>query len=1166
MNVSSWSVLSSDQCRKMSVAAITNEKTPKSLDASECVGTLYDARMGPRFEGDRCGTCGESFKTCKLGHYGIIEFGGMCVFVNNYLPHVLTHVRTVCKHCRRAPSKKCPMLITKPCKTFKFVGNEKNGTIKVDDEVWTATETKRFLETCAFPGKPENMIFENVLVLSNCSRPMQASKKTPRTVLRAHRYTEPYAKILRTVKSAAKLDEAARRYLNTDLYAAVNALLINNAPGRAGTTQVGMREEDMSGVLSSIVSKRGLIRNNLMGKRVDFSARGVAAGDPTLRVDEFGLPRVWRTKLTIPVRVFDLNLSELMLAVEAGEWTTIIKHGGTLQYDSECVPKSDFKRIAHWLAKGDVVERWLKDGDPVMLIRQPTLHKGSMMCGKARLHDRHTVEMNVNVTTPYNGDFDGDEFNVFVPRSDAARAEFELLFSVKHHIVNENGECQIYPIQNAVLGMYRATLENPEFFPRIGRGVATKEACRDRIRDIWFDEGPDAAVDAIQEISDAANAWLNKRGASVGLNEFDCARLEPPHESDGALLRAQKIRARAVMDNLENPHYNDEHAFNEASVYLNSIDPYDKSLQHMKRSGCKGTSTNELNVALVMGRQYVADVAPRPFFGGTHILPCGLSRGFVPRGLIRGLKPEHTALLQMSGRYGVYTKSVGVQVSGQRYRQMAQCLENLVVSPTASVLDESGDVVQLVYGEDGLDPKFVRPSGLPTRESYDDDGERESVPEFLRNLSEKSQTYFSGRDAAPAGAIRDWARAAVPYGHAVGIIAAQSIGEPATQELLNKIHLGEKNQNKINLSRLFKPGKGGEIYGRAVGGPIPPVILSWSVTKERPPDTEWTRRYERYEPFPFAAEYLVLKFDREVDLVRALELLPNRRSTHPALDVGEFVEVHVALTEHVDGVLSKFGGRHPKISAVRKNGDELVCEGDFAHVLAQPWIEGAWCDDACVVAEVLGIDAARAMLLQAFTKTFGSKVDVRHVMLMVDAMTYTGAVRSVDFYGFKKGSHASVLGRACFMQSLPTFFGSAVEGFVETDRKQNVSESVVTGSMSVLGTGGVCSVMDLDALERFAPEEEEEDPERLLGCGGFLELDAFAPSSPNALDDAPDLDPEDARANVPFSPAYVEGDDDEGPAYVPTEEPWFEPSTPTYDYNDAGEYDPFTTTNKRHKS
>lgn len=1168
MNVTQWSVMSSSRCRELSRVSVLTERTPRALtDEIECAGTLYDSRMGPRFEGDTCGTCGGSFRVCKLGHYGMIEFDS-CVLVNQYFPYIANILRSVCITCQRVVSKTA----TNPCKRctkYKTVTNEKNGTIKVNGEVWTADKTYTVLALCGAPDRPENMLFNNMLVLPNPSRPIHVSKPPKRTLVRVHRYAEPYAKIVKLVNKRRTLTEFEKRFLDKDLYDAVNVLLMSNKPGRAGTTQAACKEEDVSGVLSSIVSKKGLIRNNLMGKRVDFSARGVAAGDPTLKVDEFGLPSVWRSKLTMPVRVFSQNKTEMQDIVRVGQWTSITQGGGgDMHYDMDYTPKSHWRRIADLLSDGDVVERWLRDGDPVILIRQPTLHKGSMMCGKVRLHPRHTVEMNVNVTTPFNGDFDGDEFNAFVPRTETARVEFEELFSVKHQIVNENGRCQIFPIQNAVLGMYRATLENPLVLPRVGPGVCTESKCRDRIKQIWYDEGPDAAVSAIQEVSDIANAWLERHGASLGMNEFDCARLDPPRESDGALLKAKKLQAQAVLRNLRDESYDDGKAFNEASVYLNSLRPYDESLDHMIKSGCKGSSTNKLNVALVVGKQSVSDMDLKPFFG-THILPCGLKRGFIPTGYIQGLKPEHTAIHQMSGRYGVYTKSVGVKASGQRFREMGQCMENLVVSPSLSVLDESDNVVQLVYGEDGLDPKWsgVTKSGLPAYplDHYKHDP-MDEVPEMLRTLSEKSAAYFGSHPTAPRGAIRDWMRAVVPYGHAVGIIAAQSIGEPATQELLNKIHSGEKNQKKSNMPRLFKPGKGGEIVGRAVPGvPVPPIVLKWYVTKTRPQECEWTRRYEAYEAFPCAEEYLVLVFDREVDLLCALRKLPNRRSMHPALDGNDGIEVHVALVNRLDpqtvlGVFTPsvsdvlaFTACSTDVTSVYKNGPELVCVGDFHTVLTQPWIEGAYSDDACAMAEVLGIDAAREMLVKEFTRTFGNKVDVRHVTLMVDAMTYTGTVRAMDYYGFRDGSDPSIIGRACFRDAIKTFVGAAATNHrVMTNEdgmrriRHNVTESVVTGCMSSLGTGSVCVALDVAALERNVY-----DAKTAVSCTAGAS--ALGPALCVAAAEArPVYTPraeESVATIIPFSPNPYEDedeDDDDEPAYVPSEDV-YRPTTPDYE-------------------
>lgn len=1049
MDVDQWKIMNSRECENASCVVVDDGRVPKSL-SDDVAGTLYDPKMGPRFEGDRCATCDGSYETCKLGHFGIIRLTSR-IFVAKLTPYVVHAIRSVCRICNTCESSICSDAKTK-CKPYTHVKDRQNGYITVESAKWDAEKTYAFLSAVPDLDKAVlNLIFDNIMVLPNPHRPIHVSKSV---VTRKHRYTDAYAKIIRVSKTRSTRTEFERGLTETDMYSAVNELLLST---KAST--YGGGDEDALGILSCITRKNGLIRNNLMGKRVDFSARAVAVGDPTLRVDQFGIPRVWAEKLTIPIRVQAYNIDACREIVRSGKWTTTIRAG--LRFDVDICPQKD--ALAKCLGFGDVVERWLENGDPIMLIRQPTLHKGSMMVGFVKLHDRNTIELNVNACTPFNGDFDGDEYNAFVPRSEKARVEFLELFALKGQIVDENGNCQIFAMQNAALGMYKSDADIPHL-----QGVArvTESIARERIRQIWFDDGHEAAVYAISDMSNAGNDWLDKNGASVGLNEFDSVDFSKPKPSDGALLRARKKELAVVTEHLMDETYDESKAFNEAVVFAGGHEPYDRGLRDMRLSGCKGNATNELNVALVLGKQFVCDAAPRPFFGD-RVLPCELKtgRGFIPVGYVRGLRPEHTALQQMSGRYGVYTKSVGVKESGRRFREMCQCLENVVVRENGLVCDEVGRVVQLLYGDDGLDPKLIRrETRLPVGKGVYH-GEFVDIPSDVLESSDRAKAFFAGQYRVPRGVIDVWNAAKVPAGHAVGILASQSISEPATQETLNKFHFaGQKASRPSNLNRLFHASRG-IVYGSCT---IPPplTVESYVITFARPDAGEWGKRFERFQSFPPAEAYLVLNFSEGTDPMRVFPALGDSsfRSSHPALDDG-MCRVHVGISrdgakETAQDIMKRY---ESCVRGLRVTGSAFQCEGDFKTVLSSAWADPmrTYTDDAKAMCRVLGIEAARAMLMREFNKAFVNKVDVRHVALVVDAMTYTGLVCALSFSGFKSG--LSVLGQACFERSLQVFIDAAVKG-VSDGGTRNVSSSVLTGTVCDLGTGSVTLIMDVDAM------------------------------------------------------------------------------------------------------
>jgi DNA-directed RNA polymerase II subunit RPB1 len=163
-----------------------------------------------------------------------------------------------------------------------------------------------------------------------------------------------------------------------------------------------------------IKAKSGRVRSNLMGKRVDFSARSVITSDPFINIDEVGIPKKIAMELTIPEEVTPFNIKELTELVRNGRdeypganfvFRTIYKDGkpDILKIDLKYRKKSIKLNI------GDVVERHSVNGDYVLFNRQPTLHKPSMMGHKLHVLDRddvHTFRVNVSVCKPYNADFD----------------------------------------------------------------------------------------------------------------------------------------------------------------------------------------------------------------------------------------------------------------------------------------------------------------------------------------------------------------------------------------------------------------------------------------------------------------------------------------------------------------------------------------------------------------------------------------------------------------------------------------------------------------------------------------------------------------------------------------------------------------------------------------
>lgn len=203
------------------------------------------------------------------------------------------------------------------------------------------------------------------------------------------------------------------------------------------------------GLKQILEKKEGLLRKNMMGKRVNFAARSVISPDPYIMVDEIGIPTVFATKLSYPQPVTNWNVKKLQEMVINGP----NKHPGALSVMHEdgfvvrlkpddIGQRRSIAATLHAPSLGQglngikVVNRHLCSGDVLLLNRQPTLHKPSIMAHKARVLPREkTLRLHYANCKCYNADFDGDEMNAHFPQSELARAEAYNIASVNYQFL-----------------------------------------------------------------------------------------------------------------------------------------------------------------------------------------------------------------------------------------------------------------------------------------------------------------------------------------------------------------------------------------------------------------------------------------------------------------------------------------------------------------------------------------------------------------------------------------------------------------------------------------------------------------------------------------------------------------------------------------------------------
>ena len=239
----------------------------------------------------------------------------------------------------------------------------------------------------------------------------------------------------------------------------VACLTDNNIPGTHPVSQRSGRP--LKSIIERHKGKTGRVRGNLMGKRVDYSARSVITPDPELSITELGVPKKIAMNITKPVYVTDKNKNYLLY---------LIKNGPDKYPGAKILERKNGENISlRYVDKeniiinvGDIIHRHMLDGDYILFNRQPTLHRMSMMSHKVKVLSKgDTFRMNVADTKPYNADFDGDEMNMHMPQNDEAEMELRHLASIKNQIISPASNSSIIGIfQDSLLGSYLFSEEN----------------------------------------------------------------------------------------------------------------------------------------------------------------------------------------------------------------------------------------------------------------------------------------------------------------------------------------------------------------------------------------------------------------------------------------------------------------------------------------------------------------------------------------------------------------------------------------------------------------------------------------------------------------------------------------------------------------------------------
>ena len=509
-----FSILSPEEIRRNSVAEITSRDT--YISNKPVIGGLFDPRMGILEPGLICPTDGLNYMQTP-GYFGHLELARPVFFIQ-YLSTVIKICRCICFKCSK-------LLIDKEKHKNLLEINSKNRW----DEVFNlASKIKRCGEEnengCGYkqPNKIRKeglaSIYADWSDLKDAENEGLKLRLTPEIILQMFQritdddinfmgfssiWSRPEWMICQVlpvpppaVRPSIKLDAQQRseddisnilvnifktnKGLQDKINANVNeniiddyttmlqfyvATMINNKlPGVDGPRIRTGRA--LKSIQERLGSKGGRVRGNLMGKRVDFSARSVITPDPNISIQELGVPLKIAMNITFPEKVTKLNKRFLQTLIMNGT----DKYPGAKILETKYGQQISLKNVDKetiQLNIGDTVHRHMLAGDIVLFNRQPTLHRMSMMAHKVRImYQGDTFRMNVGDTKPYNADFDGDEMNMHMPQDQESAYELRNLAAVRNQIISPANNSSIIGIfQDSLLGSFRFTRNNIKFTP-----------------------------------------------------------------------------------------------------------------------------------------------------------------------------------------------------------------------------------------------------------------------------------------------------------------------------------------------------------------------------------------------------------------------------------------------------------------------------------------------------------------------------------------------------------------------------------------------------------------------------------------------------------------------------------------------------------------------------
>ena len=1118
----SFSLLSPEMIKKLSVAKIV---TPElyNIDGYPVDGGLMDLRLGAIDPGVRCRTCGGRLKEC-LGHSGSIDLARSVIHLK-YIPLIELGLRCFCKECGKlmladkvlekySPSerakkakdaRKCPhcnianekVKLDKP--TSFYIGKKRIFPIEIREILANIPDAElRKIGVDTNTCRPEWAVLTMLLVPSVTVRPSIILESGERS---EDDLTHKLSDIIRANQRLwENLNAGAPEVIIEDLWDLLQfhiTTFFDNTVTRIPPAR-HRSGQPLKTITERIKGKEGRIRKNLAGKRVNYSGRTVISPDPYLEINEIGIPYEIAKVVTVSESVTDLNIERLKKLVKKAE----------IYPGANYIVRSDGKRkkitpelkeeIVNELIPGYKVERHLQDGDVVLFNRHPSLHRGSLMAHFVKVLPGRTFRLHPATCTPYNADFDGDEMNIHSPQNEEARAEAKTLLDVKENLISpKNNTNFIGCISDAITGNYllgeekiagdyanqilyksgvkahisKKTVTGLEVFSEIlpkinfsNNSISIKEgkiikgkidkttfATEDGelVKELDKVVGRDETFETISKAFNLGKNYLSERGITISLEDLDLDQ-EVIDAGEEIIKKAEKkteeiieMYKQGVLERI--PGKSEEESreikilqvLNEVRTKIGEIVkekfPENNPVNHMIKSGGGGNILNITQMACCVGQQALwgkrveigYDDRTLSFFNKNDLSP--KAEGFIRSSFIKGLRPDEFFFGAITGRDSLMDTALRTPKSGYLYRRLANALQDLRAEYDGTIRDSNNNIIQFTYGDDGLDV---------------------------------SKLHSKGK---------------LNPGEAIGIITAQSFGEPSTQMALNVFHFAgvQEMQITMGLPRLI------EIFDarKKPSSPKMEIYLNKNYDNEKEAKIfaekikEITLKEIASEiELNFSSKTIEIKIDKKgikqthtsikkvVDKLNDLGFKAREKTDSIMLSASEFTfkEIYqlkeklkktiISGVKGVNQVLIVKKGGHFVIITLGTNLKDLI---EFKEVEKDKLIS----NDLHEVASVFGIEVARQLIMDEIynvINTQGLNIDIRHLKLVSDAMTNSGNIKGVTRMGIIS-QKSSILARATFETPEKQFVNATIKG--SKDKLASVIENIILNQPVPIGTG-----------------------------------------------------------------------------------------------------------------